>query len=127
MKLTERLHESIEEEIATGVLLPGAHLDELELAARFGVSRTPIREALRLLAGQGLVDSRPRRGAVVAQVSPQRLVEMFEVMAELEAMCARLATRRATDEDFTAIEAAHEECRSAAQAQDSDAYFYANE
>lgn len=126
-RASERLREAIEEEIATGRLLPGAHLDELELAARFGVSRTPVREALSLLVGEGLVENRPRRGAVVAQLTPHRLIEMFEVMAELEAMCARLAARRMSDEDLATLESAHEACRGAATARDSDAYFYANE
>jgi DNA-binding GntR family transcriptional regulator len=126
-RLSERLRESIEEEIATGKLLPGSRLDEVELATRFGVSRTPIREALSLLLGEGLVENRPRRGAVVAQITPQRLIEMFEVMAELEAMCARLAARRMSEEELAAVEAAHEACRGAAAARDPDAYFYANE
>ena len=126
-RLSEQLREAIEEQIATGQLLPGSHLDEVELATRFNVSRTPIREALSLLLGEGLIENRPRRGAVVARVSPQRLVEMFEVMAELEAMCARLAARRMSDEELMALEAAHEACRGAAAADDSDAYFYANE
>ena len=89
-RMSDRLREAIEEEIATGKLLPGSRLDEAELAKRFNVSRTPIREALNLLLGEGLIEARPRRGAVVARVSPQRLIEMFEVMAELEVMCARL-------------------------------------
>jgi len=126
-RLSERLREQIEEEIATGRLRPGTHLDEVELAERFGVSRTPIREALSLLAGEGLLEVRPRKGAVVAQASPQRLVEMFELMAEMEAMCARLAARRITDEELAAMEAAHEACRGAADGRDPDAYFYANE
>jgi DNA-binding GntR family transcriptional regulator len=126
-RLSERLRESIEEEIATGKLLPGTRLDEVDLATRFGVSRTPIREALRLLLGEGLVETRPHRGAVVAQVTPQRLIEMFEVMAELEAMCARLAARRVSDAELAEIEAAHEACRGSAAARDADAYFYANE
>ncbi len=126
-RLPETLREAIEEEIATGKLLPDTHLDENELAQRFGVSRTPVREALSLLAGEGLVEIRPRRGAVVAQVTPQRLVEMFEVMAELEAMCARLAARRMTEAELRTLESAHEQCRTAAAGRDSDAYFYANE
>ena len=126
-RLSERLREAIEEEIATGKLLPGFRLDEVELAKRFEVSRTPIREALNLLLGEGLIEYRPRRGAVVALVTPQRLIEMFEVMAELEAMCAQLATRRMTDDEWKSIEAAHEVCREAAEARDPDAYFYANE
>ncbi len=126
-RISERLRETIEEEVATGRLLPGTHLDEVELATRFGVSRTPIREALSQLAGEGLVEMRPRRGAVVAQLSTGRLVEMFEVMAELEAMCARLATRRLGDAELDAIQALHEQCRSAVVQRDPDAYFYANE
>ncbi|MGH8798051.1 MAG: GntR family transcriptional regulator [Caldimonas sp.] len=126
-RLSERLRESIEEEITTGQLLPGTRLDEVELANRFGVSRTPIREALTLLHGEGLVESRPRRGSVVAQMPPQRLVEMFEVMAELEAMCVRLAARRMSDEDLALIRTEHAACGDAAAKQDTDAYFYANE
>jgi len=126
-RLSERLRESIEEEIATGKLLPGTRLDEVELATRFGVSRTPIREALRLLLGEGLVEMRPQRGAVVAQATPQRLIEMFEVMAELEGMCARLAARRLTEQEMAEIEAIHDACRGSAAARDADAYFYANE
>jgi DNA-binding GntR family transcriptional regulator len=126
-RLSDRLRESIEEEIATGRLLPGTRLDEVDLAARFGVSRTPIREALNLLLGEGLVESRPRRGTVVAQITPHRLLEMFEVMAELEAMCARLAARRMSEGELAALEAAHEACRITAETLDTDAYFYANE
>jgi DNA-binding GntR family transcriptional regulator len=126
-RLSETLRERIEEEIATGKLAPGTHLDEVELTQRFGMSRTPVREALNQLAGEGLVEIRPRRGAVVAQATPQRIVEMFEVMAELEAMCARLAARRLTATDLQRMEVAHESCRAAAAGLDSDAYFYANE
>ena len=126
-RLSDRLREAVEEEITTGKLLPGYRLDEVELAKRFNVSRTPIREALNLLLGEGLIEMRPRRGAVVARVTPQRLIEMFEVMAELEAMCAQLAARRMSDEEFAAIEAAHAACRGAVEERDADAYFYANE
>ncbi len=126
-RLSEKLRESIEEEIATGVLPPGTHLDEIELAQRFGVSRTPIREALSLLAGEGLLEIRPRRGAVVANVTPRRLIEMFEVMAEIEAMCARLASRRITEQELEELTSAHQECMEAAEKKDADLYFYANE
>eukprot|EP01030_Chromulinospumella_sphaerica_P033266 gene33266-34111_t len=93
------LREEIEEMIAVGTLKPGQHLDETELAARFGVSRTPIRETLIQLASMGLVVIRPRRGAIVAELGPQQLVEMFEMMSELEATCGRLAARRMTREE----------------------------
>jgi DNA-binding GntR family transcriptional regulator len=126
-RISDRVRESVEEEITTGALPPGSRLDEAELAKRFNVSRTPIREALNLLVGEGLIETRPRRGAVVARVTPQRLIEMFEVMAELEAMCAKLATRRMSEDELAAIEAAHSACRGAVVARDADAYFYANE
>jgi DNA-binding GntR family transcriptional regulator len=121
------LHDQIEDLILTGDLGPGARLDEVSLATRFGVSRTPIREALLQLSASGLVELRPRRGAVVAEIGPKRLVEMFEVMAELEATCARLAARRATAEDEKRIEAFHRACAAAAEAKDEDAYYYENE
>jgi DNA-binding transcriptional regulator YhcF (GntR family) len=91
---SEHVRELIEEGIATGKFPPGMRLDEVELAQRFDVSRTPLREALFQLASAGIVEMQPRRGTVVAEVSPHRMVEMFEVMGELEAMCGRLAARR---------------------------------
>jgi DNA-binding GntR family transcriptional regulator len=126
-RMTDRLREAIEEEITTGKLLPGSRLDEAELAKRFNVSRTPIREALSLLLGEGLIETRPRRGVVVTRVTPQRLIEMFEVMAELEVMCAQLAARRMSEDELAAIESAHAACKGAVAARDADAYFYANE
>jgi len=124
---SQELRDAIEDLIATGQLRPGDHLDETELATRFQVSRTPIREALIQLASMGLVVIRPRRGAVVAEIAPQRLVEMFEVMAELEAMCGRLAARRMTPEDQANLLAAHEACHAACIAGDADDYYYKNE
>jgi DNA-binding GntR family transcriptional regulator len=121
------LREAIEDEIATGRLSPGTRLDETELAHRFGVSRTPVREALIQLASMGQVEMRARRGAVVPEVSPQRLVEMFEVMAELEAMCGRLAARRMSDAERAALVKTHEACGGACQRGDTDAYYYENE
>lgn len=121
------LREDIEEMIAVGALTPGQHLDETELAARFDVSRTPIREALIQLASMGVVVIRPRRGAIVAELGPQQLVEMFEVMSELEATCGRLAARRMTLEEQQALQAAHQACKEALDAQEPDAYYYKNE
>jgi DNA-binding GntR family transcriptional regulator len=121
------LREAIEEMIAMGSLMPGQHLDETELAARFEVSRTPIREALNQLASMGVVVIRPRRGAIVAELGPQQLVEMFEVMSELEATCGRLAARRMTLEEQQALQAAHRACKEALEAHEPDAYYYKNE
>ncbi|MGN6388593.1 MAG: GntR family transcriptional regulator [Burkholderiaceae bacterium] len=124
---SETLREAIEEMIAVGTLPPGSHLDETELATQFGVSRTPIREALIQLASEGLIVIRPRRGATVTEIGPQRLVEMFEVMAEIEAMCGRLAARRMTAAEHADLMAAHERCKEARDANDPDAYYYRNE
>ncbi len=123
----EALRESIEELIAVSKLSPGQHLDETSLAEEFGVSRTPIREALIQLASMGIVEMRPRRGAIVAEIGPQQLIEMFEVMAEFEAMCGRLAARRMTPVEHAELLAAHQACQAARDANDPDAYFYLNE
>lgn len=124
---TERLKEQIENEIASGHFLPGDRLDEVSLAERYGVSRTPIRAALHSLAASGLIEARPHRSAVVVDASPDRLFEMFEVMAELEAMCARLAARRMTDSDHRELTAAHAASADAVQSRDRDRYYYDNE
>ncbi|MBX3653399.1 MAG: GntR family transcriptional regulator [Ramlibacter sp.] len=125
MKMSEQLREKIEELIATGELPPGSSLEEAALAERYGVSRTPVREALIQLATEGLIEMRPRRGAVVTSISPMRLIEMFEVMAELEAMCGRLAARRMTERERLDLSAAHAACE-AALGERND-YFYCNE
>ena len=127
LRRSEELREVIEERIATGAYAPGFRLDESELAEEFGVSRTPVREALIQLASGGLIEIRPRRGAVVAQIDPQRLVEMFEVMAELEAMCGRLAARRISPDEETALKEAHAAGEGALNAGDPDQYYYLNE
>eukprot|EP01032_Pedospumella_encystans_P033827 gene33827-38229_t len=85
-----QLREDIEEMIAVGTLTPGQHLDETELAARFDVSRTPIREALIQLASMGVVVIRPRRGAIVAELGPQQLVGWF---CDPAASCAASSAR----------------------------------
>jgi DNA-binding GntR family transcriptional regulator len=122
-----RLRDVIEDEIAQGVFRPGDRLDELMLATRHRVSRTPVREALLQLAASGLVVSRPRRGTIVAAHSAEQVVEMFEVMAELEGMAGKLASRRANEEDRDRLLTSHESCRSAVAASDPDGYYYRNE
>jgi DNA-binding GntR family transcriptional regulator len=121
------LRDEIENGIVTGTLAPGSRLDEVQLASRFGVSRTPIREALMQLGAIGLVEIRPRRGAVVVNPGPNRIYEMFEVMAELEGMAGSLAARRYTEEDRAKLLAAHAECERSVKSGDTDAYYYDNE
>ena len=77
MQAGERLRDFLEQEILTGSYAPGERLEEVAVANRFGVSRTPVRNALKQLAAAGLVDVAPRKGATVAVVSPVRLIKMF--------------------------------------------------
>lgn len=99
----ERLRVLIEEQH----LVPGAHLREKELSARLGVSRTPVREALKILASEGLVELLPNKGARVAQVTLDEVREAFEVLAALEALAGELAAARATDADIAELRALH--------------------
>src|SRR3982074_2078786 len=87
----EELRLQLADEIVRGVLAPGSALDETDIARRFGVSRTPVREALRQLVASGLVEARAHRGAVVAQPSLERLTGMFEGMGGVGGAAARLA------------------------------------
>lgn len=121
-----QLRKALEKEILTGSLPPSARLDEARLAARFGVSRTPVREALAELAAVGLVEMRPHHGATVATISLKRLFEMFETMAEMEAVCARFAARRITTDETVELREAHEHCRRLAEAGEHDAYYDRN-
>jgi DNA-binding GntR family transcriptional regulator len=110
-----------------GVVASGSRLDETELAERFGVSRTPVREALMQLASAGILELRPRRGAIVPELAPHRLVEMFEVMSELEAMCGRLAARRMSDREHEELVVTHKSCEAALKNEDPNAYYRLNE
>src|ERR1700732_2232595 len=103
----EELRLQLADEIVRGALAPGAPLDETEIARRFNVSRTPVREALRQLVASGLVDARAHRGAVVARPSMERLSGMFEAMAELEALCAGLAAERMLPSGRHRLEGVH--------------------
>lgn len=125
-KLATDLVQKLERDIVTGVLKPGDKLDERSLSERFGVSRTPVREALQTLAGSGLVATMPRRGTIVASITVAELIEMFEVMAELEAMCARLAARRMPRVDIENLIALSEECNGLKDHADADSYYEAN-
>ena len=127
MRRADALRDELEQDIVTVVLRPGERLDEQTLAARFGVSRTPIREALMQLASAGLVELQARRGAFVASLSLREVIERFEVMAALEGACGALAARRLTDEERARLLQAHEACCREAGSGDADDYYYANE
>lgn len=126
----ETIRQVLEDEIAGGKLAPGVRLEELDMARRFGVSRTPVREALRMLSTSGLIELKQRKGAVVAALSTERLIELFEAMSELEAVCGRLAARRITEEELAALRAQVELCGKVAAdangSEDADVYYDAN-
>ena len=121
-----KIRDSLEQRIVEGELGNGKRLDETELSSFYGVSRTPVREALQRLAESGLADHLPRRGTFVRSPSLSQLVEMFEVMAELECMAIRLAARRATANDIDALEKDNETCRAAVAANDTKKYYEVN-
>lgn len=121
-----KIRDSLEQRIVEGELSNGKRLDETELSGFYGVSRTPVREALQRLAESGLAEHLPRRGTFVRSPSLSQLVEMFEVMAELECMAIRLAARRATSNDIDALEKDNETCRVAVAANDTKKYYEIN-
>ncbi len=125
--LADRLRMQISDDIVRGLLAPGATLDEMELARRFKVSRTPVREAIRLLASSGLVESRPHRSAVVARPGKPQLTEMFEALRELEALCAGLAAARMTPPEHAELRRINEALVAAVREGDPQRYHEVNE
>jgi DNA-binding GntR family transcriptional regulator len=105
----QQIQSALADDIVHGRIAPGKPLDETRLAAIYGVSRTPIREAIRQLEAIGLAEARPHRGAVAARISAERLDEMFAVMAELEAICARRSALFMTPPERRALEAVQAE------------------
>lgn len=126
-KRSDVIADALEGLIFDGTFVDGDRLDEVQLASRFDVSRTPIREALLRLAQSGLVVQIPRRGVFVRQPGPVELIEMFEVMAELEAVSARLAASRISEKALADLHKANERCKLAVDAQDADGYYRENE
>lgn len=122
----DKLAEGIAESIFSGEFVPGSRLDEQQLAQRFQVSRTPVREALRQLATTGLIEVRPRRGAFVTQVSPRELEELFVAMGELEATCARLCALSMGPTERRRLEVHHEKMGELAKSGDAMAFAEAN-
>lgn len=119
MKASVRIQQVIDAQIREGRLLPGDPIDEEALMAQFGVSRTPVREALLNLKAEGLAMSLPRGGVVVAKLDLKQLYAMWELMAELEGLCARYACERMTATERTALAAAHEAAQAVVKADDA--------
>lgn len=122
----DQMVRAIADRIVTGYLRPGERLDEVSLAARFDVSRTPVREALGHLSAMGLVERRPNRGAIVAVVTQDHLASMFESMAELEAICARFSAERMTGAERRSLEMEHQASARLVQLRAEEDYEYFN-
>src|SRR5271155_324829 len=116
----------LELEILKGQRKPGDRLAERQLADHFGVSRTPVREALQRLAASGLVGSRGRQGLQVAQLSIADLLDAFSVAAEMEALASAQASRHIRPDQQSRLETAHQACSAAANVRDVDGFYEAN-
>lgn len=124
---TEELRNRMVDEIVCGRLAPGMALEEGEIARRFGVSRTPVREVIRELAATGLVQARAHRSAIVARPSSERLRGMFDVLAELEALCAGFSALRMTPDERQHLLQFHLSLAEMVQRSDTQRYHNMNE
>ncbi|MCA3230832.1 MAG: GntR family transcriptional regulator [Cupriavidus sp.] len=122
LEVADRLRAMIDDR----TLMPGAWIDEVALAASLGTSRTPLREALKVLAAEGLVRLEPRRGCFVNALTERDLDDIFPLMALLEGRCAYEAARNALPGDMDALEGLHADLVRYAQADDIDAYYETN-
>ena len=128
------VHNSLHDEVAAqlrdrifaGELMPGSFLDEASLATQLKISRTPLREALKVLTAEGLVRHEPRRGCFVNEVTEQDLDDIFPVLALLEGRCAFEAALNATDADLQALEALHDKLNRHARARRINDYYAVN-
>jgi DNA-binding GntR family transcriptional regulator len=125
--LSEQLQNTLEDLIVSGVLKPGERLDEAELVERFKVSRTPVREALKALAGTGFVEMRKGQGVTVATISLPVLIEMFEMTAVMEGVCAKFAARRATPAQKQGLAEVHERLTEVLKSGDHARFFEVNQ
>jgi len=116
----------LRQRIVEGELAPGAKLNERELSDLLQVSRTPLREAIKMLAAEGLVELLPNRGAVVAQMSAQDVADTFEVIAGLEGQAGELAAQRIGDAQLAEIRALHYEMLAAFTRRDLPTYYRLN-
>jgi DNA-binding GntR family transcriptional regulator len=124
---SEDIRRQLSERIIGGALAPGSVLDESLLAAEFEVSRTPIREALKLLAASGLVQQKPHSRSIVARLDRAALAGMFELMGHLEALCAGYCAQRMTTSERNALDQMHVGMAPIVSAGDRPAYIKANE
>ncbi|MFG1398649.1 GntR family transcriptional regulator [Roseixanthobacter pseudopolyaromaticivorans] len=124
--LHETLVAPLRDMILEGALRPGEKVPEEQLCAHFGVSRTPIREALKVLAAEGVLQILPHRGAIVARITEEQVEELFPIMASLEALAGTLACRNATDAQIAKVRALHDQMMAYYKAGDEPAYLKQN-
>src|SRR5882757_8396956 len=117
----------LRDHIVEGNIPDGGRVPERQLCAMFGISRTPLREALKVLASEGLVELLPNRGARVRQLSEHDLGELFDVMGGLEGLAGRLACENITDEEIAEIERLHYEMYGFYLHRDMHSYFHVNQ
>jgi DNA-binding GntR family transcriptional regulator len=125
--LYEEVAERLRQRIFSHELKPGAWVDEQAIAEQYGISRTPLREALKVLASEGLVNLKPRRGCYVTELSPKDISDIFPLMAMLEGRCAFEATENADNADRARLQALHEALEQAARDGDIPRFFEANQ
>jgi DNA-binding GntR family transcriptional regulator len=125
--LYQEVAERLRQRIFSHELPPGTWVDEQALAEHYGISRTPLREALKVLASEGLVTLKPRRGCYVTEISERDLDEVFTVMSMLEGECARASATKASAADLDRLRAIHADLENAAAAGDIDGFFEANQ
>jgi DNA-binding GntR family transcriptional regulator len=118
MTLRERIVETIRNAIVNGQLAPGARIAEPELADKFGISRTPIREAFRQLESEGFITVVPRKGAIVASLSPRDIADFYDLKMVLEGYAARCAATTLTESDLTKMETVNRQIEAAAEKKD---------
>ena len=123
----EEIRARLADDIVKGRLPPGLSLEEITLSRQFGVSRTPVREAIRQLEAMGLARPRPRRGAVVALITRDTLDQMFAVMADLEAICARESASLMTQAEREALTHLHLSAEGLVASGDIPAYYEMND
>lgn len=124
--LHSRVTEILREQIFDGILLPGSLIDEVALAQSLQISRTPMREALKVLTAEGLVRHEPRQGCFVNEVTEQDLDEIFPVIALLEGRCAYEAAHKASAADLKVLETLHEHLKNHAESKNIVGYYQAN-
>ncbi|MBS3912580.1 MAG: GntR family transcriptional regulator [Hydrogenophaga sp.] len=124
--LHDEVAAQLRERIFAGVLTPGSFVDELALCAEMAISRTPLREALKVLTAEGLLTYQPRRGCFVSEITERDLDEIFPVIALLEGRCAFEAANNASDADLAALEQLHDRLDRHARARRINDYYEVN-